>query len=75
MERGNYEEGFGLEQHKDKWNHKCINNNDLIVNHNNNNNSSLICDENANDAHIDYSNRSVSDASDSDLSLEYLFDI
>ena len=65
MERGNYDEGFGLEQHKDKWNNKCINNNDLIVN--NNNNSSLICDENANDAHIDYSNQSVSDASDNDF--------
>ncbi|CAG2108832.1 unnamed protein product [Medioppia subpectinata] len=63
MERGNYDEGFGLEQHKNKWTNKCINNNDLIIN-NNNNNSHLICDVNANDAHIDYANQSVSDASD-----------
>lgn len=25
MEKGNYDEGFGLEQHKDKWSHKTTN--------------------------------------------------
>jgi len=64
MEKGNYDEGFGLEQHKDKWMNKCINNNDLIIN--NNNNNQLICDVNANDALIDYANQSVSDASDNE---------
>ena len=69
MEKGNYDEGFGLEQHKDKWNNKCINNNDLIVN--NNNTSELICDENANDSHIVY-HQSVSDASDNDFWIQYM---
>ncbi|XP_054162671.1 uncharacterized protein LOC128960577 isoform X2 [Oppia nitens] len=81
MEKGNYEQGFGLEQHKDKWMNKCINNNDLIINNDdttdNNDNehtvddtthshNQLICDVNANEAHIDYANLSVSDVSDNE---------
>ncbi len=71
MEKGNYEEGFGLEQHKDKWANKHINNNNNDLNANNNNNNELMsrkrnsCDVNENDAQLNYAHV-ISDHSNDD---------
>lgn len=70
MEKGNYDEGFGLEQHKDKWANRHVNNNnDLNTNNNNNKLTSSKrnngCDVNENDAHLDYAHE-VADHSDDD---------